>query len=63
MKSRFANASKVMNSFYKRPMINAEAVKDITGLTMPSAYTLISSLEEMGILKEITGDKDLKLTS
>lgn len=63
MKSRFANASKVLNSLYKCPMINAEAVKDITGLTMPSAYTLISSLEEMGILKEITGDKDLKLTS
>ncbi len=53
--SRAANAQKITNFLYKRPMINAEKVKEITGITMPSAYKLISELERVEILKEVTG--------
>lgn len=53
--SRAANAQKITNFLYKRPMINTEKVKEITGITMPSAYKLISELERIEILKEVTG--------
>lgn len=55
LRSRAANAQKITNYLYKRPVINAEKVSEIAGISMPSAYKLISSLEKTGILKEITG--------
>jgi Fic family protein len=53
--SRAANAQKITNFLYNRPMINTEKVREITGITMPSAYKLISELERIEILKEVTG--------
>lgn len=53
--SRAANAQKVTNYLYQRPVINAEKVSTIAGISMPSSYKLISSMEKIGILKEITG--------
>ncbi len=53
--SRAANAQKVTNYLYKRPVINAEKVSTIAGISMPSSYKLIASLEKIEILKEITG--------
>lgn len=53
--SRAANAQKVTNYLYQRPVINAEKVSTIAGISMPSSYKLISSMEKIEILKEITG--------
>ena len=53
--SRAANAKKVVDYLYKRPIINAEKISDITGISMPTAYKLIVDLERLEILKEITG--------
>jgi Fic family protein len=53
--SRAANAQKITNYLYQRPIINAEKVSTITGISMPSAYKLISAMEKLEILKEITG--------
>jgi Uncharacterized conserved protein len=53
--SRVANAKKVVDSLYKRPVINAEKVHEIADISMPSSYKLISDLEKMDILKEVTG--------
>lgn len=53
--SRAANAQKIINYLYQRPMINAEKVSEISGLSMPSAYRLIGELEKIEILKEVTG--------
>ena len=53
--SRAVNAQKVLEYLYQRPVLNAENVKNVTGLSMPSAYSLIKELEIQGILKEITG--------
>ncbi|MDP4197835.1 MAG: Fic family protein [Bacteroidota bacterium] len=52
---RAANIQKVLNYLYKKPVLNAEKVREISGVSMPSAYTLIEVLENNGILKEITG--------
>lgn len=53
--SRAANAQKVAEYLYQRPVLNAENVRKITGVSMPSAYNLIKDLEALGILTEITG--------
>jgi Fic family protein len=52
---RAANAQKITNYLYQRPMINAEKVSKISGISMPSAYKLIAVLEKIEILKEVTG--------
>jgi len=55
LKSRAANAKKIVDYLYKRPVINAEKISEIAGISMPSSYKLIMELERMNILKEITG--------
>jgi Fic family protein len=55
--SRAANAQKIINYLYQRPVINAEKVSKISGISMPSAYKLIGVLEKIEILKEITGGR------
>lgn len=54
---RAANAHKVLESLYSDPVLNADDVKRITGLTKPSVYALINELERLGILHEMTGAK------
>jgi len=59
--SRSSNAQKVVEYLYQRPMINAQKVKTITGLSLPSVYKLIDELEALEIIKEMTGAKRGKL--
>jgi Fic family protein len=53
--SRAANAQKITNYLYVRPVISADKVSEIAEVSMPSSYKLISSLEKIGILRETTG--------
>jgi Fic family protein len=59
--SRTANAQKVMNYLYQRPVANAAKVGEAAGVSPASAYKLIADLEQFGILKEITGGKRGKM--
>ncbi len=54
---RAANAQKVMNDLYQRPIINASRVSKAANVSPASAYKLISDLERLEILTEITGGK------
>jgi Fic family protein len=53
--SRAANAQKITNYLYQKPVINAEKVSKISGLSMPSSYKLIEAMEKIDILREVTG--------
>jgi len=53
--SRMNRAKEVIDFLYQRPIIDAEKVSEVTGLSKPSSYKLISDLERMDILKEVTG--------
>ena len=53
--SKTNNARNVIDYLYQRPLIDANKVKDLTGISAPSAYTLIAELEKLKILQEITG--------
>ena len=53
--SRSSKAKKVIEFLYKKPLINAEKASKIADISMPSAYKLISDLEKLQILVEVTG--------
>ena len=53
--SRAVKAKIVIDYLYKRPMITADKISEIVSISMPSSYKLITDLEKLDILKEITG--------
>lgn len=55
--SRTNNGRAVVSFLYQRPLINVNKTAEITNISLPSAYKLIGELEELGIVKEITGAK------
>ncbi|MDR6300817.1 Fic family protein [Mesonia maritima] len=59
--SRANNAQKIVQHLFKRPMIDVEKVEEITGVSRRTAYNLIDDLDELEIIKEITGGKRGKL--
>ena len=59
--SRSNNAQTIVNSLFQKPMIDAQKAKELTGLSLPSIYTLIDELEKLEIIEEITGGKRGKL--
>ena len=52
---RATSAQKVVRHLYKRPIITAERVSEVAGVSKPTAYKLIEALEDLEILEEITG--------
>jgi Fic family protein len=55
--SRTANAQRVINYLYQRPIIDAAKVGEVVQVSPASAYKLIVDLVQLGILEEITGGK------
>lgn len=61
MGSRSANAMTVVKDLYIRPIIDAKRISDLCGITLQSAYNLITDLKDRGILSEITKGKRNRL--
>ena len=61
LKSREGNARKLIEHLFSKPIIRAQEVEKIVGLSSASAYKLINDLERLDILKEITGGKRKRL--
>lgn len=58
---RAHNAQKILNHLFKSPVINISTIITITEVSQRTAYNIISDLEKLGILKEITGAKKDKI--
>ncbi len=52
---RNIEAKKVIESLYSQPVVDASKIKQITNKSKATNYKLIADLEQLGILKEITG--------
>ncbi len=48
-----ANAQKITEYLYHRPLINAEKVSEVAGVSSPSAYKIIGNLERLGIIRRL----------
>ena len=59
--NRSANALKLMDYLYQKPMISASKVAEITKISIATAHSLIKSLVGLEILKETTGRKRKKI--
>lgn len=59
--SRSGDARLVINELFSNPIINAAKVEKVVGKSAVSAYKLISDMEDLGILKEITGGQRGKI--
>jgi Fic family protein len=53
--SRIADARLVIEELCRNPIINVSKVEKIVGKSAVSSYKLIADLENLGVLKEITG--------
>ena len=60
---RYNNAQLIINSLFQHPVTNAQRVKEVTQLSMPSVYKMIEEMEKLDIIEEITGGKREKLYS
>ena len=52
---RAGNGQRVLEYLYEYPTVSVREVQDLLGVTYPSANSLVSELENCGILQEITG--------
>lgn len=52
---RSSDAQKVLDYMYLKPIVDAKIIQSITEKTPASVYKLISTMEELEIIKEITG--------
>jgi Fic family protein len=55
MGSRAGNAQKIMYYLYQKPVIYAQKVSEVTGLSPATGYKLLADFEKLGILVEVTG--------
>lgn len=59
--NRIKDAQSIINYLYRHPIIGNQKAIELTELSAPTVYKLIAKLEELGIIKEITGGKRNKL--
>jgi len=57
MGRKSGNAIALLESLYFRPIFNVEYAQTVINLSYPNANTLIKNLCDIGLLKEITGQK------
>ena len=59
--SRSNNAQLIVNYLFQHPIIDAQKTKELSGLSLPSVYKILTELEELNVIEEITGGKRGKL--
>lgn len=51
------NGLLLLSHLFQRPLVNITVVAQLLGTTFPTASRLVSAFEELGLLREITGQK------
>lgn len=55
------NGLKLLSELFRRPLVNVNAVADAAGVTFPTANRLVQRFEELGLLREVTGQRRARL--
>lgn len=55
--SRAVRAQQIMHYLYQRPVVRAQKIVEVTGFSSSTVYNILSGLEKLGILKEVTGSQ------
>jgi cell filamentation protein, protein adenylyltransferase len=56
-----ANAHRVLEHLFQKPILSVADVRNLTGTTYPAANNLVSRLAQRGIIQEITGHRRNRL--
>ena len=59
--SRSNNAQLIVNYLFQHPIIDAQKTKELSSLSLPSVYKILTELDELNVIEEITGGKRGKL--
>ena len=59
--SRFGTAKLLVEQLYQHPIVDAQKVTQMLGISLPSAYKLLKTLEKQGIITVIKGGGRRKL--
>lgn len=52
-----ANGLKLLSALFQRPLVNVNYVVDVADVTFPTANRLVARFEELGLLREVTGQR------
>lgn len=58
---RSGNAQILLEDLFRHPYVNVKIVERATDLSQPAANALVNAMEEIGILREITGKKTYRI--
>jgi Fic family protein len=49
------NGHRVLEHLYKKPIVSVKEVRELIGTTYPAANQLVDRMEQLGVLREVTG--------
>lgn len=55
--ARAGSASQLLDFLFRQPVVSVPLATEVLGVSSPTAYSLVASMEELGILRETTGFK------
>lgn len=58
---RSGNGQRLLEYLFRQPYVNVKLVERATGLSQPAANALANAMEEIGILREITGKQTYRI--
>lgn len=58
---RVGNGLQLLEHLFRTPYVNVKMVGDVTGLSQPAANSLTNAMEEVGVLREVTGKKSYRI--
>jgi len=51
----------LLEHLFRNPVVNVKRVEEVTGLSQPAANALTNAMEEIGVLREMTGKKSYRV--
>ena len=58
---RAASGLQLLEYLFRNPVVSVKRVEEVTGLSQPAANALTNALEEVGVLREMTGRKTYRI--
>jgi Fic family protein len=58
---RAASGLHLLEHLFRNPVVNVKGVGEVTGLSQPAANALTNAMEEIGLLREMTGKKTYRV--
>jgi DNA-binding IclR family transcriptional regulator len=57
MEETGANGLELLSSLFRQPLVNVNRVSDEVEVSFPTANRLVARFEELGLLREVTGQR------